>query len=167
MGSFDFGRLPNHQTIQIEQVYLRARNRTEEVHIRKRGQNGAYLYFLSRRKEARHAGAWVEEEELIVEQEYLTLKNLIDPKTDIIEKERICFLWENRYFELDRYKGRREGLMILKVEFDGSAKGKEKLRIPPFIAATDNITADPRYLTRSVAIRQKRSTRREPAGSAL
>ena len=160
--SYEYEELPNHQTIQMEQVYLRSRNRAEEVHIRKRGQGGAYLYFLSRRRAARRGEVWIEEEELIAEQEYLTLKNLIDPKTEIIEKERICFLWDNRYFELDRYSGRREGLIILKVEFDEPGGGKRRNHIPPFIAAGDNITDDPRYLTRNVAARQKRPLRSVP-----
>ena len=62
--------LPAHQIIQMEEAYLRARNRAEEVHIRKRGQHGSYLYFLSRKRATRHGGEWIEEEELIAEQEY-------------------------------------------------------------------------------------------------
>jgi CYTH domain-containing protein/thymidylate kinase len=151
----DYEELPAHQTVHIEQVYLKAKNRSEEVHIRKRGQDGAYLYFLSRRRAARHPGTWIEEEELIVEQEYLTLRHLIDPKTEVVEKERICFLWHNRYFELDKCKGRLEGLTILKVEYDDPAGGKKVSNIPPFVDVSDNITGDPRYQTRSLAAKQK------------
>ena len=153
--SVDYRMLPTHQTIQIEQVYLRAKNRMEEVHIRKRGQDGAYLYFLSRKRAAKHPGTWIEEEELIAEQEYLNLKNLIDPKTDIIEKERICFLWNNEYFELDKCKGKLDGLTILKVEFDDPARKRKNTHIPPFIAKGKNITDDPRYQTRNMAAKKK------------
>jgi CYTH domain-containing protein/thymidylate kinase len=153
----DYAGLPAHQTIQIEQICLKARNRSEEVHIRKRGQDGAYLYFLSRRRAARQAGTWIEEEELIVEQEYLTLKNLIDPKTEVVVRERVCFLWHNRYFELDRYKGRLEGLTILKVEFDEHSRDRKRAPIPSFVSVGEDITGDARYQTRSLATKQKRT----------
>jgi len=159
--SVTYDKLPNHQIIQMEEVYLRARNRAEEVHIRKRGQKGSYLYFLSRKRATRHGGTWVEEEELITEQEYLILKNLIDPKTDIIEKERICFLWENRYFELDRYRGRWEGLVVLNVEYDKAAGESGKSRIPIFVEAGDRITEDPRYRTKTMAMKPRKA---KPAG---
>lgn len=106
VGSVEYGMLPIHQIIQMEEAYLRAKNRSEEVHIRKRGQDGAFLYFLSRKRATRRTGVWIEEEELIAEQEYMNLKNLIDPRTDVVEKERVCFLWNNQYFELDRFRGR-------------------------------------------------------------
>jgi CYTH domain-containing protein/predicted ATPase len=157
--SLKYDMLPAHQVIQMEEAYLRARNRAEEVHIRKRGQHGSYLYFLSRKRATRHGEAWIEEEELIAEQEYLTLKNLIDPKTDIVEKERICFLWDNRYFELDRYGGRWEGLVILKAEYDDSAGDGEASPIPGFIDVGDKITGDPRYLTRSMAVKPRKLTK--------
>ncbi len=164
--SVEYGMLPIHQVIQIEEIHLRSKSKTEEVHIRKRGQHGAYLYFLFRRRPTRQPGGWIEEEELIVEQEYLTLKNLIDPKTDIVEKERFCFLWDNQYFELDRYKGAREGLTILKVEYDASNPGKEKTQMPPFIITGKNITGDLRYLTRNMAVKPRKSAKRQGAAPA-
>ena len=159
VGSVNLWSLPAHQIIQIEQVYLKSRTRTEEVHVRKRGQHGAYLYFLFRRRSGRRPGSWVEEEELITEQEYFRLKNLMDPKTEVIEKERFCFLWDNQYLELDRYKGGLDGLAVLKVEFDGTAERGERSFIPPFIEVTENITGDPRYLTRSMALKRRKSAR--------
>ena len=160
--SLEYDKLPTHQIIHMEEVYLRSRNRAEQVHIRKRGQQGSYLYFLSRKRATKHPGTWIEEEELIAEQEYLTLKNLIDPKTEVVEKERICFLWDNQYFELDRYRGRWEGLVILKVEYDESAGRGEASRIPTFIQVGDNITGDPHYQTRSMAVKPRKAAK--PAG---
>ena len=63
--------LPTHQTVEIEQVYLRSKNRDEEIRIKKRGGDGSYLYFLTR---TRTAGARIEEEELITEQHYANLE---------------------------------------------------------------------------------------------
>jgi CYTH domain-containing protein/predicted ATPase len=154
--SVDYERLPTHQIIQMEEVFLKGKNRAEEVRIRKRGQHGAFLYFLSRRRTTKQGDGWVEEEELVTEQEYLNLRNLIDPRTGMVEKEKICFLWNNQYFELDRFKGVREGFAILDVEFDESLAGREATLVPPFITVGKKITGDTRYLTRSLAMKQKK-----------
>jgi len=144
-------KIPAHQVIHIEQMYLRSQNNNEEIRIRKRGQNGSYMYFLSRK-------TLIEEEELITEQEYMNLTKLIDPKTDGMGKERICFLWKNQYCELDSYKGSCEGITILKVEPVETARDTAKIQIPPFISVEGNITANPQYTERYLAIKQKRKT---------
>jgi CYTH domain-containing protein/thymidylate kinase len=147
--SVQYEKIPAHQIIHIEQMYLHSKNKNEEIRIRKRGQNGAYLYFLSRK-------TLIEEEELITEQEYLNLTKLIDPKTDGMGKERICFLWSNQYCELDSYKGKYEGVTILKVEPVETARDKAKIHIPPFITVEANITGNPQYNERYMAMKQKR-----------
>jgi CYTH domain-containing protein/thymidylate kinase len=147
--SVQYEKIPAHQIIHIEQMYLYSKNKNEEIRIRKRGQNGAYLYFLSRK-------TLIEEEELITEQEYVNLTKLIDPKTDAMGKERICFLWGNQYCELDSYKGKCEGIVILKVEPVETARDTVKIHVPPFIAVEGNITGDPKYNERSMATKQKR-----------
>lgn len=146
----DYKKLPVHQTIQIEEIYLRPKNHSEQVRIRKRGQNGSFLYFLTREKTIKENENYIEEEELITEQEFNTLKNLIDPKTTVVEKERICFLWNNHYFELDRYKGTNEGIIILEAK-----------QVPTFISIEKNITSDPRYSKKNMA-RKSRKPRTKP-----
>ncbi len=140
-----YEELPPHQIIEIEQVYLRPKNRNEEIRIRKRGQDGSYLYFLSRKTE----GTRVEEEELMSEQQYSNLLHLIDPKTAVLEKERICFIWNKHHFELDRYRGRHEGVCVMQVEPSPSA-------MPPFIAVKANITGSPRYDEKNMAVKARR-----------
>ncbi len=144
-----YEKLPAHQIIHMEQMYLRSKNKNEEIRIRKRGQDGAYLYFLSRK-------TLIEEEELITEQEYLNLTKLIDPKTDAIRKERICFLWNNQYCELDSYTGKCEGVAILKIEPVETTRGAATIQIPPFIAIEDNITGNMQYYERSMATKKKK-----------
>ncbi len=142
--------LPAHQTVQIQQVYLRSKERDEEISIRKRGQDDSCLYFLRR---TRKGSSPVTEEELIDEQQFENLKKLIDPKTDVLFKDRICFLWNNRHFELDRYGGRPGGLSVLGVEPADDAKTEAE--IPPFVRVERNITVNPRYSERSLATRKK------------
>jgi len=144
-----YERIPAHQIIQIEQLYLRSKNKHEEIRIRKRGQNGSYLYFLSRK-------TVFEEEGLIAEQEYLNLSKLIDPKTDVIVKERTCFLWNNQHFELDRYEGRHGGITVLKVEPVETTKKESKIHIPPFIKVDGNITDNSLYDERYMAVKKKK-----------
>lgn len=151
VNSVQFDKIPAHQIIHIEQMYLRSKNKNEEIRIRKRGQNGAYLYFLSRK-------TLIEEEELVTEQEYLNLTKLIDPQTDVMRKERICFLWNNQYCELDSYKGKCEGVTILKIEPVETARGTATIHIPPFIAVEGNITGNPQYNERCMAIKQKKKS---------
>ena len=144
--NIDYKNLPVHQVIQVEEICLRSKNRNEEVRIRKRGQDGAYLYFLTRKKTIKGHDNYIEEEELITEQEFHTLKNLIDPKTVIIEKEHICFLWNNQYFELDMYKGANKGLAIFEAE-----------QLPPFISIEKKITGDLQYSTRNMATKHRKN----------
>jgi CYTH domain-containing protein len=147
-----YDRLPAHQTVEIEQVYLRSKERDEEISIRKRGQDDSYLYFLRR---ARKSPLVVAEEELIDEQQFANLKKLIDPKTEVLLKHRICFLWNNRLFELDRYQGAHVGLSVLGVEPVDADDGAVMPEIPPFITVEKNITAMPRFSERNMATRRK------------
>ncbi len=149
----DHTRLPAHRTIEIEQVYLRSRNPDEEIHIKKRGQDGTHLYLLTR---ARTSGTRIREEELITEQQYLNLKKLIDPKTEVLTKERICFLWNHEHFVLDRYTGRHAGLAVLKTErSDERTASDSGENIPPFVTIGNDITRSTRYNERSMALAKK------------
>jgi len=146
----DLVSLPAHQRLDIEQVYLRSKDKREETRIRRRGQDGAYFHFLARTRLAGARSVPVEEEELIPEQEYLNLTRLMDPKTEVLSKERICFLWNNQHFELDRYNGRHRGLMMLHAESSGPDV-KSQTAIPPFITIGRHVTDDPRYADRNLA----------------
>jgi CYTH domain-containing protein/thymidylate kinase len=144
-----YDELPTHQLVELEQIYLRSRSRDEEIQIRKRGQADSYLYFMRRTSRSPHP---VASEELIDEQQFLNLKKLIDPKTEPLLKERFCFLWENRHFELDRYAGRHQGLCVLGAE---AAEGIETTKeIPPFITVKKKITDHQKYAEKHMAVRK-------------
>lgn len=150
--SCEMDMLPNHQTIYIEKIYLKpkAKNEKEKIMIKRRGQNGRFLYFLSRR-------GLTEEDEILTEQEYLTLKRLMDPKTLIIAKERKCFFWSNQYCELDIYKN-EIGISILRLEpLEGKSKGAY-IEIPPFIKVSKKVTDLPEFDEDNLAMikRQRR-----------
>lgn len=149
----DLTSLPACQRLDIEQVYLRSKDKREETRIRRRGQDGVYLHFLARTRPAGNRSVPVEEEELIPEQEYQSLARLMDPRTEVLTKERVCFLWNNRHFELDAYNGRHRGLMVLLAESPGQ-DAKRPTDIPPFVTVGKHVTHDPRYSDKSLARRR-------------
>ncbi len=153
VGHVDLSSLPAYQRLDIEQVYLRSKDKREETRIRRRGQDGVYLHFLARTRPAGSRSVPVEEEELIPEQEYQSLTRLMDPKTEVLTKERVCFLWNNQHFELDTYNGRHRGLVVLLAESPGR-DAKKPDGIPPFITIGKHVTHDPRYFDKSLARRR-------------
>jgi len=150
----EYDRMPAHQVIEIEQVYLRSKDKDEEIRIRKRGQEGSYLYFLTR---TRTAGSRITEEELIDEQQYMNLKKLMEPRTEILLKDRICFLWDGRHYEIDRYKGRHAGLSVLKTEPFSEGEVATEVAVPPFVTLGKNITDNSRYNEKGLAGKKGRS----------
>ncbi|MCX8021147.1 MAG: ATP-binding protein [Syntrophorhabdaceae bacterium] len=126
----DLTRLPTHTTITIEDVPLKIKDKKEDIRIKKRGQDGTYMFFLKR--SSRSGPFWIREE-IISEQQYRQLLKLADPKKGVIERERICFIWEHEYCAVDIYKGKLAGIKMLKVEsFEGNGRDEE-VKIPPFI----------------------------------
>jgi CYTH domain-containing protein/predicted ATPase len=147
--------LPAHQTVEIEQVCVRPKNRDEEIRIKRRGRDGSYLYFLTR---IRAAGSPIEEEELITEQHYASLKKLKAPGTEVLTKERVSFLWHNQHIGIDAYKGRYDGLSVLELEPCETAGEDATIQLPSFIAVQKNITHNPRYSERSMAMKKRKRT---------
>ncbi len=147
--------LPAHQTVEIEQVYLRSKTRDEEIRIKRRGRDGSHLCFLTR---TRTAGLRIEEEELITDERYVSLKKLKKPGTEVLVKERVSFFWDGQHIEIDGYRGRYEGLSVLELEPCETAGEETTIQLPPFITVRENITHNPSYGERHMAIKKRRST---------
>lgn len=148
----DMSGLPEHQRLDIEQIYLRTKEKGAEIRIRRRGQDGMSFYFLARTRKAGDNRP-VEEEELVPEQEYTSLMRLKDRGTQVLSKDRICFLWNNKYFEVDVYNGKHKGLVVLLAESPGPGSNGFS-DFPPFITIGKRITDDPRYGDRNLAKRK-------------
>ena len=148
----DMSGLPEHQRLDIEQIYLRTKEKGAEIRIRRRGQDGMSFYFLARTRKAGDNRP-VEEEELVPEQEYTSLMRLKDRGTQVLSKDRICFLWNNKYFEVDVYNGKHKGLVVLLAESPGPGSNGFS-DFPPFITIGKRITDDPRYSDRNLAKRK-------------
>jgi CYTH domain-containing protein len=147
--------LPAHQTVEIEQLYVRTKNRGEEIGIRRRGRDGSYLYFLTR---TRKTDPPVEEEELITEEHYESLKRLKDPGADPLTKERVSFFWRDQHIEIDNYKGRYDGLSILQAAQCEAPGDRAPVQLPPFATVRKNITRDRSFSEKRMATKKKTGT---------
>ncbi|OGZ12253.1 MAG: hypothetical protein A3D67_04590 [Candidatus Lloydbacteria bacterium RIFCSPHIGHO2_02_FULL_51_22] len=130
---FDPHTLPvPFQEIEITQAYLPASGHNEVERIRKRGQDGAFVYYHTRKTRVADAGAFrsIEVERHISREEYERLFAARDPSHGVIKKSRFCFEWQNLYFELDEFHAPREDLRILEVELTDDG---DSVIIPEFI----------------------------------
>ncbi|GMQ95033.1 MAG: hypothetical protein BMS9Abin13_143 [Patescibacteria group bacterium] len=136
-----------HQAIEIEQVYLISRNPDEEIRVRKRGQNGTFVYYQTM-KRALRPSVRVEVEHRISEAEYEWSLRYRLPDTAMLRKRRFCFTFDNQYFELDVLEEPRKGLYLLEIEL---TEENERITIPPFINVVKEVTNDSSFSNCSLA----------------
>jgi CYTH domain-containing protein/predicted ATPase len=141
-GPPDFG-LPEFagaQTVEIEQIYLRA-EAGHEVRIRRRTQHGQSSYYLTEKRDAA-GGARMEKESMISAREYLDLQRTRrDPARAVIRKQRTSFVYENQYFELDHLTGPGD-LWLLEVEL---TEMSDRVTLPPSLRNSRDVTGDRGY----------------------
>lgn len=126
------------ETTEITQTYLvNPDGNTERV--RSRGRDGFYRYTHTVKRQVR-PGVRVEEERQIDGREYVMLMRRKMPGTEAIHKERTCFVWNGRYYELDTFPfmlGDKAIRRILEIETD---EENELVQVPPFISVVEDIT---------------------------
>lgn len=149
---FSIQRIPvPYQRISIEQAYLKKEEVRSRQRIRCRGQNDAYVYYLTEKTPSAESNFVQEEKEKrISSNEYYKLLEQRDPKRAIIKKERICFLWKNQYFELDLFTEPDwiRGLMILEIEL---TEENDKIKIPEWLGRVREVTNEPNYKNSELA----------------
>lgn len=138
--------IPN-QAIEIEQSYLLNTNSGEVVRVRKRGQNGVFVYYRTTKKTLRPM-VRVETEHRISEAEYEWSLNYRLPNTTDIRKKRFCFTFNNQYFELDILENPQPGLTLLEIEL---TEENDEVTLPPFVNVIKEVTDDPLFSNRSLA----------------
>ena len=137
--------LPNCQKVEIVQTYLNSNN-DEELRIRQRGENGSYIYTLTKKKHLQNATRQ-ETEKRITQKEYLTLLNNANTKLHQIRKTRYCLMYENKYYEIDSYPFAKN-TAICEIELIDE---NEKFNFPPFIRVIKEVTTDKQFSNRSLA----------------
>lgn len=136
----------NARVVNIEQVYLKCNKLGVERRVRKRGICGEYSYYYTEKVDISD-GVRQELERRISEVEYKKYLDEADEWLDIINKDRYCFLYKDKYFELDIYKW-RNSLSILEIELNSK---NDKFEIPDGIKIIDDVTNNKAYRNYSIA----------------
>jgi len=135
---------------EIFQTYLLPDD-DEEVRVRKRGQNGHYIYFLTR-KRTLHGNSRIETERQITPSEYVQYLAQADTDRTTIHKRRTSFVWESRYFELDTFVSPNLPFSLLEIE---DAERHEDIAFPPFIKVVEDVTDNKEFYNSSLAKKGK------------
>ncbi|MBI4121141.1 MAG: AAA family ATPase [Parcubacteria group bacterium] len=140
-------RIP-FECVQIEQMYLTGEAPGNEGRIRRRGQDGTYVYYRTHKWEIPGTFARAETEKHISPEMYGELARVRDPRFAVIQKHRFCFAWENQYFELDVFRDPATGLLLLEVEL---TRETSKVSLPPFLPVLEDVTGNKMYSNYEIA----------------
>jgi len=143
------GEIPDSREMEIFQTYLTKRDGAEP-RIRKRGENGHYVYFLTTKKFLAD-NQRIEVERQITPSEYVMLMNSANPDKRTIHKLRRCFVWDNRYLELDTFVEPPLPHHLLEIE---DAAADEEIVFPPFLKVIREVTDDPEWYNANIAKKQ-------------
>lgn len=97
----ELGSRPNCQRVEILQAYLRSEVPGEIIRIRRRGLDGSYVYFKTKKRML--DGKRIELEERLSKNEYLELMAQADPQYRPIRKQRYCLSENGLYYKIDLY----------------------------------------------------------------
>ena len=125
--------------VPIFQTYLRNDGSNSERRIRMIGENGDYNYYYTEKLPVCN-GVRKEIERKITQYEYLDLLTESDLSLYPVKKTRYCFVYKNKYYELDIYPFWKNA--ILEVELSDI---NEEVEVPDFINLIKDVTGDSRY----------------------
>ncbi len=137
------GKIPYGVEAEIHQTYITNEQGTS-LRVRKRGQRGNYVYFLSQKQSSGSQTQNIITERQISPDEYLTYLNHINPQTDEVvthKFNRQSFIWAGQYFELDSFIEPKRDEHLLEIKATPGAE----LRLPPFIELIEEVTDAPEY----------------------
>lgn len=139
-----------YRVIDIEQFYV-CDDTGREIRVRRRSQeNSGAAYYRTIKFDTPSAIARVEIEDQMSELEYY--RSLVNQRRDFdpIRKQRVCFLYNYQYFELDFFlePRRHAGLTVLEIEL---TEENDKVEIPPWLGAVDEVSIDAKYKNSSLA----------------
>ena len=136
-----------YESFDIYQTYLKS-DKERELRLRKRGQNGLFIYIYSEKSEPIN-GQSIETARIIGEPEYTLLLENPDRTRITIHKRRDCFIWRDLYFELDTFIDPHCGMAILIIEHLNDTL---PVIIPDFIKIGKEITNDSNYYNYALSL---------------
>ena len=137
--------LPNCRRVEIVQYYLPAKE-GDELRIRKRGENGSYLFYKTLKRRISDYKR-LEVEERLSEGEFLSMLQDADPDKRPVSKSRYCLTYEGQYFEIDLYPFWDDQAI---VEIELSDENAE-VNFPPELKVLREVTRDPAYKNAALA----------------
>lgn len=149
--SIDVSKIKQHahiQIVEIEQAYLGAGDGKIQKRIRKRGQNGSWVYYFTQ-KEMIKPGVRIETERQISDKEYQDLLKERNRTMSVIQKKRCCFVWMNQYFELDCFISPAK-YSLLEIELTHE---QQEVLLPPFLNIIRDVTDEDFYSNIEIARR--------------
>ena len=134
--------------VDIDQTYLIS-DPNEEIRVRRRGENGNYVYYETH-KRAIDGMKRLSTEKRLSYSEYRRLLKNADPGKRTIHKKRYCLTYDTQYFEIDIYPF-WDDKAILEIELrDVDAP----IRFPENITVIREVTDDPSYKNAALASRK-------------
>lgn len=127
---------------EIEQSYMLGAQ--GKFRLRKRGENGAYLYVKTVKKKISDT-VREEVETRLSEDEYNALL-ASNPSTGSIKKDRYCLMYDGVYYEIDVFPFWKKQA-YLEVEL---LSEDDEINLPEFIEVIREVTYDPRYKNSSL-----------------
>ncbi|XP_003376798.1 conserved hypothetical protein [Trichinella spiralis] len=97
VSNFDLSQCKDYQEFDV--VHECVRSDMGQTWIRRRGQNGNWLYTINERRVV--DGVPVETKALLSRREYEMLRAHVDPATYPTFKKRLCFVHAHHYYQLD------------------------------------------------------------------
>ncbi len=131
--------LPTLKKVEIIQTYLRS-GLGEEIRVRQRGLDGDFVYTKTIKKRISDMKR-LEIEKQITKDEYLALLLNADTSRRQIRKTRYCFVYENKYFEIDIYPFWKNQA-IMEIELNDE---NEDFILPEFVEVIKEVTGDEDY----------------------
>ena len=131
--------------VQIDQTYLKSVDGTE-IRLRRRGENGQYIYYETR-KQIIDGLKRMSTEKRLTKSEYRRLLKNYDPNKRSIHKTRYCLTYDNQYFELDIYPFWNDQA-ILEIEL---REENMEIRFPEEITVIKEVSKDPAYKNAALA----------------
>lgn len=134
-------------TVEIEQHYL-TDNQGAPVRLRKRGQDGGWIYFCTRKTDI-SKGKRTENEQRISETEFH--RQCLTTGTQYrgyVKKNRTCFVYDSQYLELDIFTDPETGYTLLEYETDDDTT---PVSFPPFLRLIREVTGEKEYTNYFIA----------------
>src|SRR3989344_1602143 len=138
-----------YMTEQVFEQILRE-NHFSRVSLRDRRYDA--VFHRTEKSPTDSAMSRIEIERQISYVEYYRARQLRDPRWDVIEKYRCCFLWHNQYFELDSFikPERHRGLKMLEIELTAET---DPVSLPGWLGKVTEVTEDPKFRNSHLAKR--------------